>query len=237
MHRTARGVHGTPVRRRTLRVTWITLVVLTAAACATPTPVPEVTSDGLQLVKHSKVARLYTRPGANLAPYDSVMLLDCFVAFEKHWREDHWDQAQRVTPKDMDEIKKELSLEFAKVFSKELEKGGYAIVDEPAANVLLVRPALIDLVINAPDTMDAIDEQTFAASAGSMTLYAELYDSHTSALIARVMDRRAATQGGAIMWQNGVTNKAAADQLLRHWARLLRERLDEARSGPSEAAN
>ena len=40
-----------------------------------------VSHDGLELVKSKKVDTLYRRPGATLAPYKQVALLDCEVAF------------------------------------------------------------------------------------------------------------------------------------------------------------
>jgi len=67
---------------------------------------------------------------------------------------------------------------------------------------------------------------TVVQSAGAMTLYMELYDSASSTLIARVVDPQA--DDGLAHMANRVTNKAAADVILRHWAELLAKRLGEA---------
>ncbi|MEQ8516588.1 MAG: hypothetical protein RIC38_13350, partial [Chromatocurvus sp.] len=67
-------------------------------------------------------------------------------------------------------------------------------------------------------------------TAGSMTLFLELYDSSSNAIFARVMDAKAASQGGFAMPANSVTNKAAADRLLRSWATELVDRLEEAKA-------
>ena len=61
-----------------------------------------------------------------------------------------------------------------------------------------------------------------------MTLYMEMYDSATSTLIARVVDPQADNEGFA-QRANRVTNKAAADRMLRHWAELLAKHLEEAK--------
>jgi hypothetical protein len=129
----------------------------------------------------------------------------------------------------MENIKKHLAAEFRKIFIQELQtKGGYEVVDAPGEDVLLVRPAIINLDVTAPDTMEAGRSRSFSTSAGQMTLYVELYDSATSELLARVIDARSGRSSGPIEWQTKVTNRAQADKILRKWAGVLRERLDEA---------
>jgi hypothetical protein len=203
-------------------------IVPFGAASAREKP-PEVTHDGLHLKEHSKLRLVYTKPGSSLEPYDKIMILDCFVSFKKNWQRDH-DFESRISKNQMEKVKKHLADEFRKVFTKELqEKGGYAVVTDSGPDVLLVRPAIINLVIEAPDAMSAGRNASFSASAGEMTLYIELYDSATSDIIVRAIDPEAGrTAGGFVQWQNGVTNKAEADQILRKWADVLRKRLDEA---------
>jgi hypothetical protein len=60
-----------------------------------------------------------------------------------------------------------------------------------------------------------------------MTLYLELYDSVSNTLLARAMDPKADRRGLA-QSANRVTNKAAADRILRQWASALRAHLDAA---------
>ena len=191
---------------------------------------PEVDSDGLHLVKDSKVAAAYAAPGADLSQYSKVMMLDCFVDFVKDWQKDYnLDQIGldgRVNDKDAEKIKKRLAEEFNKVFTEVLTKKGFPVVDEPAADVLLLRPALINVDVTAPDVLRASMSTTYIRSAGSMTLYMEMYDSSTSTLIARVAaplrdDDRHGNRA------NRVTNKAAADNILRHWAELLADPLGQ----------
>ena len=52
----------------------------------------------------------------------------------------------------------------------------------------------------------------------------EFYDSATSELLARATDPRRDRFGGQA---DKFANKAAADRILRHWAKLLRSYLDE----------
>jgi hypothetical protein len=189
--------------------------------------VPEVTHDGLHLLKHTKLARVWMKPGANLAGYDKLQILDCYVSFKKNWQRGR-DFSLEISAERMDAIKKELAQEFGKVFAEELGKGGYQVVDKPAQDVLLVRPAIIDLDIQAPDPMGDIDSTTFSASAGQMTLLAELYDSVTSDLLLRAIDPEADEGSGMIEWQDSVSNSSDARRILRMWAERLRKALDEA---------
>ena len=129
----------------------------------------------------------------------------------------------------MAKMKTELSSLFRNVFSKTLEQGGYELVTERAEDVLLIKPAIINLDIIAPDTMPADNSRSYTESAGEMTLYLELYDSLSDDLIAKAMDRKIDRQTGYFRWQNNVTNRAAANRILQVWANVLKEGLDTAR--------
>jgi hypothetical protein len=175
---------------------------------------------------------VYARTGATLDQYTKVALLDCYVAFKKNWDRDYnRDQmslSNRVTTDDMERIKKAVADEFRKVFTEELqEKGGYQIVDVAGDDVLIVRPAIVNLDVTAPDLKSASMTRTVVASAGQMTLYAELFDSSTGDIIARIIDPQAADRGGFAMAANSVTNKAEADRIIRKWAVALRSHLGE----------
>jgi hypothetical protein len=182
---------------------------------------PEVSSDGLHLTKQTKSRIVYVKPGATLDKYSKVMLLDCYVDFVKNWQRDYnLDEVGldgRVTDKDAEEIKKRLADEFAKVFKDELTKKGYPVVGAAGPGVLLLRPALLNVDVAAPDLMNPRREWTLVQSAGSATLYLELYDSATSTLLARVIDAEADPNDFA-QQANRVTNTSAADRILRRWA-------------------
>ena len=64
-----------------------------------------------------------------------------------------------------------------------------------------------------------------------MTLRMDLVDSSTQALIGRVIDRQRARNNMSMQVTNSVTNRAEADRMLRRWADILRDALDEARAG------
>jgi hypothetical protein len=206
------------------------MLVLALAAGTTQAAkdLPQETPEGLVLRKGKVADAVYVRPGVDFSVYNRVAILECPVAFRKDWQKDQQRAGKRVKTEDMEEIKTGLSAEFRKIFSEELQaKGGYQVVETGGEDVLLLRPAIIDLDVTAPDTMTSGRSYTLAQSAGGMTLYLELYDSVTGQLLAKAIDRRTDPGMGGIQWSNGVTNRAEADRILRRWAKALRERLDE----------
>ena len=129
----------------------------------------------------------------------------------------------------MDRIKGRTKTLFMEVFTEELEQGGYTLTSERAHDVLIVRPAIIDLNVSAPDVRSSGMTETYTQSAGSMTLYLELYDAETNDLLAKVLDPKADRQSGFMQWQSGPANLAAGKRMMKPWAQALRSGLDEAR--------
>ena len=197
--------------------------------------VPEVTVEGLQLIKDSNLALVYAEPGIDLGQYSKIYLDDAYIAFRKNWQRDqNRHHPLKVMAEDMARMKAELSSLFREVFSRTLEEGGYELVTERAGNVLLIKPAIINLDVFAPDTMDANRGSSYSETTGEMTLYLELYDSVTDDLLAKALDRNTDRQTGYFQWQNRVTNRAAANRILQVWANVLKEGLDEARGFGSQ---
>ncbi|MBW2715443.1 MAG: DUF3313 family protein [Deltaproteobacteria bacterium] len=205
------------------------LVAVLCAACASePSPRNvEVTHDGLVRVANSRVERAWIKPDVDFSQYTEVGLLDAFVSFRRNWRMNH----SRVRTRDMERIKTTLAEEFRRIFTDSLQSGGYPVVTDADDHVLLIRPAIIDLDVAAPDTMSAGRSTSFTASPGAMTLVIELYDSVSNEILARAIDRRRARNVGNIQWATSGSNREAARRILRRWANLLVSRLDEVHHG------
>ncbi len=196
---------------------------------------PKITVDGLHLIEDSNLALVYAKPGANLSHYKRIYLVDAYVAFKKNWQRDqNRDHSNKIRASDMERIKSELAELFREVFTKTLEEGGYELVTERADDVLVVRPAIINLDVAAPDTMSAANVRSYSESVGEMTLYVELFDSVTDDIIAKALDAQRDRQTGYFQWQNRVTNKAAANRILKVWAEVLKNGLDQARAATSK---
>jgi len=189
--------------------------------------------EGLQLVEDSNLALVYAQPGIDWGRYSKIYLDDPYIAFKENWQRDqNRDKPGWITDDDMSKIQIELSSLFDDVFSETLLEGGYELVFDTGEDVLLIRPSIIGLDIIAPENNSPGTSTTYSESAGEMTLYLELYDSVSGETLAKALDRQVDRQTGYFEWQNGVTNRAAANRILKVWANVLKEGLDDARASP-----
>jgi hypothetical protein len=213
--------------------TAVILSMLLATTLLAKDPLPEVSHDGLHLMKDTKLRVVYMKPGANLDEYDKVALLACYVAFQKDWQRNYNNEttslANRISDRDMKKIRDKLAEQFNKVFTEVLTKGGHQMVTEGGSGVLIVQPAIVNLEITAPDTMSP-GEATFSANAGQMTLYMQLHDGKTGDIIARVIDPEA-VGGNFAQIRNSVTNMADANRVLQRWATILSDHLEAVSAG------
>ena len=191
---------------------------------------PKVSKDGLELVKQTSTRLVYKRPGANFSQYKRVAILDCAVEFSKDWLDNYnrsqRDPARRIGQKDLDRAKASLAADFKRIFTDEIvNKGGYPLSEGAAPDVIVLRPALINVQVSAPDLMAPGRSATFVEQSGQMTLYLELWDSVTNTILARGMDARGSADNYR-QRSTSVSNKAAAEQIMQSWAVELRKRLD-----------
>lgn len=222
-----------------MKINTLSTVLLISSLFAPGTPClanderPVFSIDGLQLIEDSNLALVYARPDADLSQYRRVFITQPDVAFKKNWQHlrKRYDP-NTVTAEDMAKIRAELSSLFMEVFSRTLEQGGYEMTTERAEDVLLVKPAIINLDIVAPDMAPNDNVRTYSESAGEMTLYLELYDSVTDDILAKALDRQKDRETGYFRWQTRLTNRAAANRILQVWADVLKEGLDEAQVSP-----
>lgn len=196
---------------------------------------PEVTEDGLVRMDDTRMAVVYAKPGATLAGYNKIMLMDPEVAFKKNWERDlRSGSASKLSSSsrvNTTRIKKQLAEEFKTVFTEKLTSGGYEVVTEAGDDVLQVSPAIVNLAINAPELTGAGQTTQYIRSAGEMTLYVELFDSVTGDLIAKAIDRQIDKENNRMYtWANSSTNKVAAELILNGWADILVAALDEAKT-------
>jgi len=216
---------------RRLSARWAAAALLATVTLVTGTAQSKEpdTYAGLQRVERKGLDAVYIRPGATLAHYRRVMLDPVEVSFDKNW--DPKGGRIGFDTADPQKIRQDLAEIARDVFRDELEKrGGYPLVTEPGPDVLRVRPQIVDLYINAPETDSPGITRTFVIETGEMTLVADLLDSSTNTLIAHVKDRKR-DQGfvGQFQIANRVTNTAEARRAIGEWARQLRNALDKAK--------
>lgn len=186
--------------------------------------------ENLVPVDDSQAAMAYIDPKADFSVFDRVMLLDTFVAFRSGWERDQrrGTRGTRISARDIEQIKSRVSELFNSVMIETLEADdGFKVSTEPDYDVLLIRAAIIDLDITAPDTSNPGRNRTFTADSGAATLYIELFDSVSGQIIGRALDRQAARNAGSMMrWTSRASNTADARRVFRGWAETLRNFLD-----------
>ncbi len=187
--------------------------------------------DGLVKTSVKGVDLAYVRPGSSLAGYTQVILDPVSVSFHKDWDPKKPGSPFNISATDRERIAAGVARIVQDQFTKTLTaKGGYPIVAASGPGVLRVKVDIINLYVTAPDVMTAGRTRTYTRSAGQMTLVAQLADSESGEIIARLIDRREATNGGVMTRSSSVSNANQAQIIATRWARMLRSALDEADS-------
>ena len=223
-------LHANSVFRLLLAVAILVLAPFAGADQAeSPEFGDEHTFDNLVKVEDSKMARAYIDPHADFSVFKRVAILDPLVSFRSNWQRDqNRSRSRNITSSDMERIKTDVAALFKQVFTERLEAdNGYEVVDEAGDDVLLIRPAIIDLDVTAPDTRAPGRTRTFTASSGAATLYMEIFDSVSGDILGRAADRQVVRQtGGRLTWSNSVTNQAEARRMFGRWADRFRKFMD-----------
>ena len=208
---------------------WLGLMAMTAAA-------QDVTSaqswDGLVEVKPKRMDAAYLMPGADFRPYRKLMLDPATVAFRKDWMKSVNTAArlsERITQEDAEKIAAAARDNFTEVFTEAFRSAGYEIVTAPGADVLRVRAGVVDLYIAAPDTQSSGRSRTYTMEAGEATLFLEVRDSSSGALLGRALDQRATRNTGSLRVANQATNLSDFRVLFRKWADISVKGLDNLR--------
>lgn len=217
------------------KISIVFMVLLSVVTVVTPVrakkDLPAVNDEGMVLVKDSDLAIVYADPDADLSIYNRIWLQDATVSFKKNWqRYQNRSSAFRVRNSDMKRIEDDVATLFREVFTKELTNAGYELVEEADADVMIVKPAIVDLDVVAPDIQTSSRRMSFSEQGGEMTLKLELIDSVTNDKFAEATDRKRDYGQGYVEWRTRVNNRALAKRMMSSWAKALRSALDEARS-------
>jgi len=185
--------------------------------------------DGLEKIKVKGLDLVYARPGATLATYTKVQLEPITVAFAKNWSGKQAGSPWALSQQQRDAIGQKIGTIVYDAFVRELQtKGDYEIVTAPAPDVLRVKIDILNVKVTAPDQSTAMGAASISASAGQGTLVAQLYDSETGQILARVVDAQAAQENGMMMINTSTGNQVQAEGIARTWAKALRNALDKA---------
>jgi hypothetical protein len=210
-------------------------LAIALAGCAIATaPVPATAQkapvewDGLVKIKSKKVDLVYLLPQADFRGYTKVLLDPSQVSFEKDWRRNHrgMDSTSNVSDSDARRILEEAQTGFDEILKKAYEKAGYAVVSAPGPDVLRVTTGIVNLDVEAPDTMEPGITRTYTRDAGEGTLVVEAHDSISGALLGRAVDGRAIGDNGLYL-RNRATNAGEFERVFRDWADAAAKGLTE----------
>jgi hypothetical protein len=184
---------------------------------------------GLQKISVKGIDLVYARPGAKLSAYDKVIVDPVKVSFSGAWNPKRTGSSLPLSEQEREAIRSGVAKLVHEEFVRELgSKSGYQVVTSPGPGVLRVKPDIVNLYVTAPDTGGAARSRTYVASAGQMTLVAELSDSSSGEVQARVVDRREAQRFTGMKLSSGVENEGEARAIASGWAKAFRAAMDRA---------
>lgn len=211
-----------------------------AVACSSAPPTiqtgsdAELSFDGLHKVDNSQADVAWARPDFDISGYTKIWLAGAGIEYRQVRDRGRSAMARSQGGPYFIDDKTRVKFEelVGKVFREELQKiKGFELVEEAGPDVLMVRGGLLDVVSNVPPELTSGRSEIYLSSVGEATLVLELYDSESSAILARSLarsiDRRAAESSGGMMRNsNSVTNTAEVRRLIRRWATRLRQGLE-----------
>jgi len=225
------------MRSRPLGFLGVGAILATTSCASGPRPLPtiaagaeaEVSIDGLHLIDNSVMLLGYAKPDLDLSPYTAFILDPVTVAYQKDpggRTRLSFEDNFALTPTQMERLKEVFQQEVVDALT---ENDGYELVTEPAPNALRITARLIDLVVRVPTELGGRQE-IYTASYGEVTLILELHDSQSGEILARAGDRQDPTSPARDLAEvNPVFMRADVTRMFRHWADIMRERLDQIR--------
>lgn len=179
--------------------------------------------DGLVEVQPERLDTAFLLPGADFQPYRRLLVEPVTVAFREDWlRQVNVGTRipERVTEQDAKEIARRTREIFAEEFREAFREAGFEFAESPAEDVLRVRAGVIDLYLAAPDVSSPPGTRVYTMEPGEATLFVELFDSTSGALLSRAIDERELRDIGRFRITNRVTNEADLRALFSRWAKI-----------------
>jgi hypothetical protein len=217
------------------RLALFTAVIAAASMLVGPAVAakPPANWDGLVKVKSKRLDLVYLQPGADFRGYTKVLLEPTEVAFEKNWQRDYnrgsTMLSSRISDREVQDAITEGVKTASHIFTDAWTKGGYAVVTEPGSDVLRVKTGIINIRVSAPDQPTAGRSYSFAREAGSATLFVEVRDSMTGALMGRAVDQEVVGDNGTA-WRTASSNRADFHQVVETWAKIAVSGVTELKS-------
>jgi hypothetical protein len=184
--------------------------------------------DGLKLVEAGDFDAVYVKPNVNFKIFDKIMLIPGEVSFKQNWALEHRSEVSQV---EISSIRHHLSDLISESFKISLSKQSkFQVVNDAGLGVLLLKPSIIKLDVHSPGVESADKIRKFIKSAGEASLYLEVYDSVSGAILARIIDRQIDNESEFFMWPSRETNTADAKKMINQWTTSFNELLSRAQN-------
>jgi hypothetical protein len=204
------------------------LVLVSLAPSLAAGESPSSPFPGLELVPSKNVRTLYRRPDVDTSVYDKIIVGEPTIEFSKNWNPRNYGSFG-LSAAQLKKIRVDLAAMAKSVFTKTLSDGGYEIVAEAGDGALVITPNIVNVYINAPDVPTAGRSRTYTMDAGSAALALQVNDAVTGTLLAVVLDQRR-SGSSTMQWSTSVSNRSAANAVLKGWAEQVKRELDAARA-------
>jgi hypothetical protein len=209
------------------------MLALAAAAvllggCAATEPRQDFSHDGLELRQVRGLDEVWVRPGTDFSQFQTVLIEPVEVAFDPDWDPRRAGSRIRLPERDRERIRTDVAELFDRTFAHEIARSNrFEVVETARADTLVFKPRIVDLYINAPDASAAVGRtRIFVSEFGRVTLFGELRDAESGAIIARISDREVARATRDLEFADRFTNAREAERVFARWGRTLVERLD-----------
>ncbi len=205
-----------------------TLAAVAAGAAEAPDPALQVRNHALEIQ--------WAEPDVLPPPFDKVMLAPIELAFRdvKPLSGPAGYSGGRTEFPVGEREQAELAETFDHILREELGKSHrVTLVDAPGPGVLVVKPALRDIVSRVPPEEPAGRTYTFLDSIGEATLVLEFVDATSGRTLGTAIDRREANPigGGASGFGAVRSTDVGVNQevrrLARRWGTSLRKRVEQ----------
>lgn len=195
----------------------------------------DVSYDGLHRVKKSVMDEAYIKPDIDLSGYTKIMIDPVSVSYKRKppppaasMRASGSRSNFALTDQQMEQLTQLFHEAFVEAMTK---NASWEVVESPGTDVLRIEAALIDLVVKVPTRPTTGQTYYFVSEIGEVTLVAEIRDSQSREILARVADRSLIKPAGSgdLAFTTGVSARADVRRLFDAWAGLIRTGLDRVR--------
>ncbi len=221
-------------------LTLMTAFVFVAGVGCTTTIVPpptvqtgpnaEVSFDGLHKFDNARVDMAWAVPDLNLSGYTKILPANAGIEYAQATNMGDTPEARsRGGPFIIDdESRARFEALVDDIFMEELQKSNrFDVVDEPGPDVLVVEGILLNVTSHRPPDPVGGRSYVYVGAYVEASLALEVRDSETNRILARAVDRRAAsTRAGAYSHNNVARTTEEVGVLIRFWGSRLREALE-----------